>query len=130
MSLLRVELDKCRRGDLATAREAIPGACVLALNRFHIDIDMLPKLARSGARKGPFDKGASNEQRKKEILVALRKKKAVGLEFYDNVYGRQISVLGREDGRWQLRIVSADGLFDRARAGHEIADYVMAGWWK
>jgi hypothetical protein len=130
LSLLRVELDRCRRGDLAPVREAMPGACVLALNRFHIDIDMLPKLARAGARKGPFDMGPSNEHRKKEILVALRKKKAIGFSFHDNVYGRTISVLGRDEGRWQLRIVSPAGLFDRARAGHEIADYVMAGWWK
>jgi hypothetical protein len=91
---------------------------------------MLPKLARAGARKGPFDKGPSNEQRKKEILGALRKKKAAGFSFHDNVYGRTISVLGRDEGRWQLRILSPRGLFDRARAGHEIADYVMAGWWK
>lgn len=129
LSLVRVELDRCRRGDLALAREAAPAACVASLARFHIDLDMLPRLIRSGSRKGPFDQGQADDQRKKEIVGALRKKKATGIELYDNVYGRTISILGRDEGRWMLRTVH-HGVFDRARAGHEIADYVMEGWWK
>ena len=136
LSLLRVELDKVRRGDPTIVRSVVPDACVLATDRFHIDIDMLPRLARPGTSKtrgenGPFDRGPSDEERKRELVSAFRKhRNTTGIELHDNIYGRSIRVLGFDEGQWLLRTVFANGVFDRARMGREIEAYVLEGWWR
>lgn len=135
LALLRVELDKVRRGDPTIVRSVVPGSCVLATDRFHIDIDMLPKLARPGAKthgeNGPFDRGPPDEERKRELVAALRKhRNTTGAELHDNIYGRSIRILGFDEGQWLLRTVFANGVFDRARVGREIEAYVLEGWWR
>jgi hypothetical protein len=130
LDVVRIELDRVRNADIEKARDGVGEECVVARGLFAMEVRILPRYgAKTGNRRGPYDKGPADDAIIADIRRRLKKADYAGIVFHDNLYGRTIEILEKDRGRYVLRAITPAKFTERLRVGAELVDYLEKGWW-
>lgn len=131
LDVVRIDLDRVRNADIEKASAAIGEECVIARRLFSMEVRILPRYGArtSGKRHGPYDRGPATAETINDIRRRLKKADYADVLLHDNLYGRSMEILEKDQGRYILRAQSPAKITERLRVGPEILNYLEKGWW-